>query len=474
MLKGLQKFARLKAGPVVGPYKIGFHGGALLASVAMASLSFGAYAIAQSTPVVVERFRAPTHAAPLSTGISAGTQTGARVTLKVLHSFGGNGDGARPYGSLIRDSEGNFYGTTSGGGASGYGTVFKLDTKGNETILVSFNGTNGKTPHSTLIQDAAGNLYGTTIFGGDLNCLNGLGCGVVFKIDTSGNETNLYTFTGAGGDGAVPTAGLTQDTAGNLYGVTADGGAAGFCVKFGGCGTVFRIDSSGNETVLYSFTGSKGDGTFPFGAVIVDESGNIYGTTVSGGNHKGICEHNPEMGHGCGTVFMLDDTDHETVLHRFSGVHGDGIAPSDQLTMDSEGDLYGVTPYGGSRGQCGSIISTGCGTVFKIDASGAYTVLYRLHGRSDGAYPVGPLTLDSDGNLYGAAGSGGKYDYDGGLFELTAAGQLNVLFPFTDDEGEPTNPRGGLIQDAKDNIYGVTLSGGAYSNAGTVFEIRHR
>jgi len=392
-------------------------------------------------------------------------------TLRVLHSFGESSDGANPFASLTRDSQGNLYGTTEYGGASGAGTVFKLDTAGNETILVSFNGSNGAYPLSNLVQDSSGNLYGTTFSGGDLNCGGGGGCGEVFKVDPSGNETVLYAFTGTGGDGANPALGLAQDSAGNLYGATQDGGNATSCnskfLRFG-CGTVFKIDPSGTETVLYSFTGSDGDGAAPFGGVIVDGSGNIFGTTWQGGSYKReLCKDNNKG--GCGTVFELDSTGHETVLHDFSGSIRDGSGPQTQLVTDVKGDIYGVTLWGGKR-HC-KLFLPGCGTVFNVDANGAYTVLYRFRGRIDGNAPQGPLTLDQEGNLYGAAGSGGKYG-QGGIFELTTAGQLSSIFFFTGDKAEPKNPNGGLILDAEGNIYGTTLHGGDY-HGGAIFEIKH-
>jgi uncharacterized repeat protein (TIGR03803 family) len=125
-------------------------------------------------------------------------------------------------------------------------------------------------PFAGLILDKAGNLYGTTAYGG------ASGLGTVFKLDTSGNETVLHGFTGTGGDGANPYAGLIMDKAGNLYGTTGYGGASG-------AGTVIKLDTSGNETVLHSFTGYPSDGATPFAGLIMDKAGNLYGTTISGG-----------------------------------------------------------------------------------------------------------------------------------------------------------------------------------------------
>ena len=188
----------------------------------------------------------------------------------MLYSFTGGGDGGFPYGSLIRDSAGNLYGTTNGGGASGAGVVFKLDTSGHETVLYSFTGgADGGYPLAGVIRDSAGNFYGTTNGGG------ASGAGVVFKIDTSGNETALYSFTG-GADGGFPLwVVLARDSAGDLYGTTAGGGTAG-------AGVVFKVDASGQETVLHSFTGGSDGGT-PFVGVVLGPDGNLYGNTAFGG-----------------------------------------------------------------------------------------------------------------------------------------------------------------------------------------------
>ncbi|MGB7438829.1 MAG: choice-of-anchor tandem repeat GloVer-containing protein [Candidatus Acidiferrum sp.] len=178
--------------------------------------------------------------------------------------------GASPNGALIRDSGGDLYGTTNGGGTSGAGVVFKLDTSGNETVLYSFTGgSDGGYPLSGVISDSGGNLYGTTQGGG------ASAAGVVFKLDTSGHETVLYSFTG-GVDGGYPLwVTLARDSAGNVYGTTAGGGASGY-------GVVFKLDPLGNETVLHGFTGGD-DGASPYAGVVLGPDGNLYGTTPFGG-----------------------------------------------------------------------------------------------------------------------------------------------------------------------------------------------
>src|SRR5271165_6495671 len=177
----------------------------------------------------------------------------------------------------------------------------------NGTVLYSFaGGTDGAIPFAGLVQDAQGNLYGTTTQGGGgLGCET-QGCGTVFKVDTTGNETVLYSFTGTGGDGGNPYAGLVRDTQGNLYGTTNQGGTSGD-------GTVFKVDTTGKETVLYNFTGPP-DGALPYAGLVQDAQGNLYGTTGAGGAS------------GRGTVFKVDTTGKETVLYSFN-YDPDGALP---------------------------------------------------------------------------------------------------------------------------------------------------
>ncbi len=250
----------------------------------------------------------------------------------VLYSFKGSaGDGAYPYAGVVRDSAGNLYGNTAyGGGESDGGIVFKLDTSGKETVLYAFSGTpDGAFPYGGLVLDPAGDLYGTTYGGGSA------GYGTVFKVDSSGRETVLYSFAGAP-DGANPYAGLSLDGAGNIYGTTYNGGSSDN-------GVVFKLDTSGQESVLYSFAGMGGDGAHPYAGVILDGSGNAYGTTFDGGDLSCSAP-------GCGTVFKLDTTGKETVLHTFEGHRGkfiDGSWPFGGLVQDGAGNLYGTTNKGG-------------------------------------------------------------------------------------------------------------------------------
>ena len=266
-------------------------------------------------------------------------------TFTVLHAFTGLSDGGFPSASLVRDTAGNLYGTTDTRGTYGNGVVFRLGTSGRETVLHSFTGgKDGADPEAGLVRDVAGNLYGTTRTGG------AYGYGVVFKLDTTGKETVLHSFTG-GADGANPNfgdPGLLRDVAGNLYGTTGAGGdlacrfvsAALASLGFPGCGVVFKLDTTGKETVLHRFTGGA-DGADPATGLVRDTAGNLYGNTFGGGDLA--CG----GGSGCGVVFKLDTTGKETVLHKFTGGK-DGANPAGRLVRDSAGSLYGTTQSGGA------------------------------------------------------------------------------------------------------------------------------
>jgi uncharacterized repeat protein (TIGR03803 family) len=340
-----------------------------------------------------------------------------------LYDFSGGADGANPHAGLIRDAVGNLYGTTSFGGntssscpygSTGCGVVFKLDPSGTETVLHTFSGgTDGANPYAGLIRDAAGNLYGTTSFGGNTSssCPYGsTGCGVVFKLDPTGQHYRvLYPFSG-GADGSAPEAGFVRDAAGNLYGTTGNGGSScSVCIY--GCGVVFKLVAAGNETVLSTFSGgADGSGPGP-NRLIRDPSGNLYGTTSSGGNTSSSCP--VGIYGGCGVVFKLDPSGKETVLYTFSG-GADGWESLGGLIRDRAGNLYGTTGFGGNFS--GSCNTYGCGMLFKLDPSGKETILHSLGGGTDGFFPEAGL-LQYKGSLYGTAEGGGNY-WSGVVFKL--------------------------------------------------------
>jgi len=271
---------------------------------------------------------------------------------KTLFDFPQAADGAFPRAGLVRDTKGNFYGTTQQGGYSsgscsngGCGTVFKLTPTGTGTVLFSFVGAPGAFyPTGGLTLDAQGNLYGTTASGG----VNGYG--TVYQVTPAGVSTVLYSFAGQP-DGAYPGGTLLRDAHGNLYGTTAAGGTGNNAACGGGCGTVFELSSSGRYRVLYNFRGTP-DGSAP-GNLIQDSEGNFYGTTELGGN--------PANFSGSGTVFKLTPAGRETVLYTFTG-GADGAYPLASLVMDKQGNLYGITEEGGASG----FGSLGFGTVFKV------------------------------------------------------------------------------------------------------------
>ena len=385
------------------------------------------------------------------TAKSQGLEAAQPPTYGVLYTFTGEtADGLLPFafgGDPILDPEGNLYGTTPYGGdltCHGCGVVFKVDRTGKETVFYTFTGgVDGSQPAAGVIRDEASNLYGTTYFGGTY------GAGVVFKLDRSGKETVLYTFTG-GADGSGP-AGLIRDEAGNLYGTTYTGGTYG-------AGVVFKLDCFGKETVLYTFTGGA-DGNNPFAAVARDIEGNLYSTTNGGGSS------------GLGVVFKLDRAGKESVLHSFAGPPTDGAGPEAAVILDEAGNIYGTTTAGGSNG---------AGAVFKLDRAGEETILHAFTGGADGGSPTADLVRDQEGNLYGTTYYGGNSDcFSSGtvpcgvVFKVDRTGKETVLHSFIRSDG--SNPNSGLVRDAEGNLYGATVYGGDLSvflsGAGVVFKL---
>ena len=379
-------------------------------------------------------------------------------TEYVLYSFNFNGaDGIFPQAALIRGGDGNFYGTAFDGGAKSAGAVFELAPQQGggwlESVAYSFNfnGKDGAIASAGLISDGAGNFYGTTSQGG------GYDSGTAFKLAPANGggwtETLVHNF-GKGLDGASPAGGLTLDSSGNFYGTTTTGGTHDV-------GTVFEISpkqGGWTEQALHYFNLNGTDGGYPYSGVVFDASGNLYGTTQAGGTT------------GNGTVFQLSPkqgggwTEH--VLHSF-GVNGqDGISPYGGLVVDAHGNLYGTTKLGGSFG---------LGTVFELSpgsgGSWAETVLFNF-GSTLGAFPVAGLIFDASGNLYGTTTSGGSSGV-GIVFELSPQSNGSwtetVLYNFDGIDGSA--PSGSVtLFGSPANLYGTTSSGGA-NNVGTVFEL---
>jgi uncharacterized repeat protein (TIGR03803 family) len=419
-----------------------------------------------------QEFRLTTAGAVLALAITAIFSSAHAQTLTTLHSFTGTPDGAFPAQANLLDVKGTLYGTTGSGGVYGYGTIFKITSSGKESVLYSFTGgADGAAPSSGLVRDKGGNLYGTTFNGGDLNCfvfnypgcgvayefgttghltvlhaftggadganpqglsldsagnfygpaffggdlncplLPGIGCGVVFKLTRQGsswNETALYTFQG-GADGGIPN-GFLSIYGGNIYGATASGGNLADCTG-PGCGVIFKIAPSGQETVLYAFTGST-DGDAANGALLMDAKGNLYGTAEGGGNLN--CSEYIYLT-GCGVVFQITPAGKENVIHTFEGSPADGANPTYGLVADSKGNGYSTTQYGGT---------SNFGTVFKINSRGIENLLHSFTGGTDGGYADSGLIFDSSGNLYSNTYQGGDLSCNpplgcGTVFKLT-------------------------------------------------------
>jgi uncharacterized repeat protein (TIGR03803 family) len=389
-------------------------------------------------------------------------------SFSVLYTFTGTPDGSAPSQANLLDVNGTFYGTTYSGGVYGFGTVFKFDRQGQETVLYSFTGgTDGATPSAGVVRDAQGDLYGTTYSGGDLSCISifgTAGCGVVFKLDTTGTETALYTFTG-GTDGGIPQ-GVVIDHAGNLYGITFFGGSQTCVYGSLGCGVVYKVDASGNETVLYSFQDGT-DGGEPDGFLTMDSAGNLYGATISGGNLAACSPYG-----GCGVIFKLDTSGKETVLYTFQG-GADGAIPNASFLMDAKGNLYSTTNFGGDLTCSNNPIYTGCGVVFEVTPSGRERVLHTFRGK-DGANPTLGLVQDAKGNFYSTTEYGGAFNL-GTVFELTAKGTESVLHSFT-GLADGMLPDSGLVMDSKGNLFSNTSEGGDLScsppyGCGTLFRL---
>ena len=407
--------------------------------------------------------------------------------FQVIHSFTGAGDGAYPLAGLTLDATGNLYGTSSSllnleSCPTGCLVVYELSPDGEgwnfATLFTGQNASQGSTPASSMVWRPGGALYGTTMYGGTgSGCASGFGCGVIFKLtETNGNwtESEVYPFTGLP-NGNFPKGELAFDSAGNLYGTTSGGGSTVGCPG-GGClgnGVVYELAlASGTpaESVLYTFGATRvNDGIAPAGGVVIDSAGNLYGTTLQGGDLD------------YGTVFELapDGSNWaETILYSFTG--GDnGVWPAGGVILDAGGNLYGSTEYNYQAG--------GGGTLFELSPSGnrwVHDVLYDFPSPSCGtppchlgAGPVSNLIMDRSGNLYGTTSVDGQYGC-GSVFKLARSGEgwsYSSLHEFSCGI-DGANPSGSLVMDSLGNLYGTTTGGGltdyyCNSGCGVVFEI---
>ena len=377
---------------------------------------------------------------------------------ETIHNFGTGKDGAFSGGGLVFDSHGTLYGTTTAGGINNLGTVFTMEAGGNggwrEGVIHSFgSGSDGKTPYASLVVDPFGTLYGTTVSGG------AYGLGTVFELVHTRNgwvEKILHSFNSNGSDGTNPYGNLLLDTSGNLYGATSSGGASNE-------GIVFELKPASHGlwqfAVVLTFDGTNGAN--PYSGLTMDSLGNIYGTTSNGGAYH------------YGTVFMLQKSAGgwvQTILHSFNFDGTDGVGPIAGLTLDAAtGNLYGTTYNGGSLVY---------GTVYELlpSSGGQWTekILHNFDVNGVDAYATyGGVTLDRSGNLYGTSEGGGIYNA-GTIYELSPQSDGSwteaILHDFNNEQTDGYNPYATLLLDSASNLYGTAFDGGLHGN-GTVFKI---
>lgn len=360
---------------------------------------------------------------------------GQTYTFSTVVNFSSTGKGPSYPSNLIIDGNGNLYGTSYAGGAHGAGTVFRVSPAGVVNVVHSFAGSpsDGQSPYDAPVRDSAGNLYGTTYSGGSTNnCSGRPGCGTVFKVSPTAGETVLYNFSG-GSDGSTPLGSLTLDPSGDLYGIS----------EGSQLGVMFKISASGTFSTIYNFPQYPGPGA----TLIQNRVGNFFGTSYDGGS-------------GAGSVFEISPLGQETTLYSFSG-GADGSEPNTKLTQDSQENFYGTTFAGGANS---------AGTLYKIDKNKNFSVLYsfcQLANCADGELPYGWVTLDSAGNLYGLTFNESSSN-PGLVFKLTPSGQESVLYSGFLSDWPDQGPA--LVMDKAGNLYGSTFTGGT-SGVGTIFKL---
>jgi uncharacterized repeat protein (TIGR03803 family) len=353
-------------------------------------------------------------------------------------------DGLQPTGNIVRDSEGNTYGTTQYGGQFGQGVLYQVGPSGVETVLHNFGSSTYDGQYPTgLVADNQGNLYGTTTFGGS-HVHDGASFGTVFKMTPAGVYSILYNFHATYTDASYPEVAPAVDAKGNLYGTTPSGGEYNR-------GTIYKLTPAGRETILYSF---EANAFLPFEGLTLDHDGNAWGTSSYGGNWND------------GFIFEVSAAGAYSVRFNFGSVSAGVFGPESSLTLDSAGHLYGTgTTYDGTYSGGGVYkISPGSGEIWKEDVLLGFA-------NYDGPNLGAGVTLDGAGNLYGTAAEGGTVGY-GTVFELSPSGQLTTLFNFDYTHG--SGPDNTLLLDSAGHLYGTTKNGGSGSSlygGGTLFEI---
>jgi uncharacterized repeat protein (TIGR03803 family) len=374
--------------------------------------------------------------------------------VNIVYAFNDASDGVKPVAQFF-DSKGNLYGFTIYGGDSsvcptGCGTIFKIAPDGTKTVLHAFTANpDGATPIG-IVRDAKGNIFGATVYGGQF------GYGTVFKLFPNGREKVLHSFKAENygrnsPHGMWPQAGPTIGVDGNLYGTTGDGGTRATGCGQGGCGTVYKLTLGGKLTTLYKFKG-PGDGCQAYSGLTTDRSGNLYGVTNGCG------------GDNSGTVYKIDPSGNETILHTFTE-GADGSGPVAPPTIDKDGTLYGDTEFGGGGEGCNGTV--GCGIIYKITADGTYSIFYTFPKYVDGFSPMGNLYIDKTGDLYGTTYEGGAFSacnhpYGcGTVFKLSPDATLTTLHEFM---GPGLNdgalvPFGVIPGPSSKQFYGSTMYG---------------
>jgi len=375
--------------------------------------------------------------------------------LSLLAPMNGT-NGAYPMSGMVMDQAGNLFGMSAAGGTASTGSIFKIPAGGSTaTLVASFNTTNGSYPYGSLTLDANGNIFGVANSGGDTaDDPEGYGFGTVFELPKeSGTIIPLATFNGT--NGAGPYGGVLVDSSGNVFGTTWAGGTSNH-------GVIFKVAAgSGTVATLASFAGGA-QGANPIGILHLDADGNLFGTTYHGGDVA-----DDPQGAGFGTIFELPKGANSiNVLATFNKTNG--ANPVAGIVADSSGNLYGVASAGGTAGD---------GTVFELPGGSGTIVKLADFTGANGAAPYGDLVIDANGNLFGTTLQGGDANGDGVVFEVVAGSNTITAIALLPGGNGSSNPFAGLVLDANGNLFGTTEYGGGASGdqygrgLGSVFEV---